>query len=501
MIDYADIAWPPAHLATARQHIDEWDVWYRGDHTKLTDAYSTLNARVRPSQLAGGLVGAISRFFWGQPQAPGQRKQRVHVPIARDIARASADLLFSEELQIDTPGLQQAAAARLLEILDANNLPAKLLEAGELQAARGGIYLRVVTDPTVSPHPIISKVTADAAIPVFRWERLQSVQFWHVVGREGAKVWRHIEEWRPGEVEHALYVGNEQRLGQRVPLTDLPATADLAVGPDSTVPTDGMCVVYIPNVLPGIESHPDLGQADFAACIDQMDALDQCLSDWLRDVHNARARILAPQSMLETAGPGRAGLLDLDRDVFVGLDMLPGESSSGLPIEVTQFAVDVERHERTFDKLVGIILRSAGYSPATFGLDDAGAAMTATEIKAREARSLSTRERKTRYWTNALEDLLDAVARTAGLGEARTTVTFPAAAQPGTLELAQTAQALRTARAASTETLVRMVQPGLDDPQVLQEVARILSEDALADPALVGTPVDQLDGQAAGVGS
>lgn len=494
MIDYGNVSWPPP--STVRTQQAEWSAWYRGDHARLHALYRGQAARTRPSQFAGGVVGAVSRFFWGQPAEPTQRRHKVHVPIARDIANAGGDLLFGDAVHMETPGLNDAARARLDVILDANNLEALLHEAGVRQAKDVGIYLRVVTDPEVDGgDPIISVVTADAAIPTFRWGRLISVQFWHVVKRDerGTQVWRHIEEWRHGEVEHALYLGTGTHLGSRVPLTDVDATAGLAVDADSVVTTDGMCAFFVPNKAQLHDDDENLGAADYAGCIDELDAIDQCLTDWLRDVHAARARIIVPQDSLRSLGPGKGAVWDADQDVFVGLDIPPSQDNAS-PITVAQFTLDVDRHERTFNALLDIILRSSGYSPATFGIIPSGA-MTATEVDAREQRSLNTREKKTRYWTVILEDLIDAVARTAGLGEARTVIEFPPTVNPSPLELAQTAQALRVARAASTRTLVVLTQPTLTPTEVDDEVARIVSEDALADPTTIGTPLAPLDGQ------
>jgi hypothetical protein len=53
------------------------------------------------------------------------------------------------------------------------------------------------------------------------------------------------------------------------------------------------------------------------------------------------------------------------------------------------------------------------------------------------------------------------------------TVTFPDGGQESILQLAQTAQALRAAEAASDETLVRMVHPDWSDTEVGEEVMAI----------------------------
>jgi hypothetical protein len=119
-------------------------------------------------------------------------------------------------------------------------------------------------------------------------------------------------------------------------------------------------------------------------------------------------------------------------------------------------------------------------------MDDGGSAQTATEVRAKRERSLTTRGKKIRYWTNPLENLLDYVALLAGLGEANSKVEFPDAVQPTQLELAQVAQTMLSAQAASTRERVKVVHPTWDDDQVDAEAEAIDSANAVPDPLEVG---------------
>lgn len=123
---------------------------------------------------------------------------------------------------------------------------------------------------------------------------------------------------------------------------------------------------------------------------------------------------------------------------------------------------------------------------------------TATEVKAREKLSERTRDKKARYWASELGRLsavlLDvdaAVFRGPGSGGDLPEVRFPPKVQEDTLELAQTAQALRTAEAASVETRVRLVHPDWDGDTVNTEVDKIMREYAIADPATLRPDVEE----------
>ena len=112
---------------------------------------------------------------------------------------------------------------------------------------------------------------------------------------------------------------------------------------------------------------------------------------------------------------------------------------------------------------------------------------------------MTTREKKSRYWTPALKRILTALlevdrAKFSGPGPTETlTVEFPPSVQPTLMELGQTAMTLKTAQAASTETLVRMVHPDWDKTQIDDEVTRILTENAMTVPDIGPLPGDGED--------
>jgi hypothetical protein len=68
---------------------------------------------------------------------------------------------------------------------------------------------------------------------------------------------------------------------------------------------------------------------------------------------------------------------------------------------------------------------------------------------------------------------MDQAAANGTVADEELTVSFPDGGQLSLLQLAQTAQALRVAEAASDETLVRMVHPDWSDTEVGDEVMAI----------------------------
>ncbi|GMA31592.1 hypothetical protein [Litorihabitans aurantiacus] len=318
----AKTAWPPKPFDSAFQTMREWDAWYVGDPGTLQSTYANgSRPRTRPSQHRGGVVGAMSRFFWGRPIPDGQDRTRLHIPVAADLATTSADLLFSEPPRLVLPGdtkdtTRRPAQERLEQIFNTPENHSGLLEAAELAAALGGTYLRVVWDTASEQQmPFLTAVHADGAIPTWKWGRLDSVVFWTVVGRDGQSVVRHLESHEGGRILHGLYRGTDDSLGTRLDLRDHPSTewaATLVNGEDAIVTgVPGLTAAYVPNVRPSRQwrTSPELsplGRSDFDGIEGLFDALDETYSSWMRDVRLAKARLIVDQNAFTPSARGVA---------------------------------------------------------------------------------------------------------------------------------------------------------------------------------------------------
>ena len=219
--------WPPEHFNPVNYDMRIWDAWWSGDPDKLMRAYYSIGANSplgrqyfattgeagmpapRPGQFRGGLLGSIRRVFWGNPTPPGEKRTRLYVPIAGDLAATSSNLLFS---QPPTLKHNQADAQDYLTDLIDDGTHSTLIEAAETCAALGGVYLRVVWDTDIQDRPWIDLVPPDAAVPEFKYGRLVAVTFWSVIQDTGKEVVRHLEKHIPSqnEIHHGVYVGTQK---------------------------------------------------------------------------------------------------------------------------------------------------------------------------------------------------------------------------------------------------------------------------------------------------
>jgi A118 family predicted phage portal protein len=493
--------WPPVDYSPIFDQMRKWSAWWSNDLDLLQSAYGITDPQKAQWEGRHGpirhVARVVQRWFVGEPRIDQQKSTKLPVPVGSEICQGSADLLFAEPVTVHT---EDEPTQERIDELTGEDFADAMAEGAELAAALGGVYLRATWDDTLLDRPFTTLVDADGTLPEFKFGRMQAVTFWTVVYRDGETTWRHVERHEldsvgVGVILHGLYQGDEYHLGIRVPLTSLQATEKLALFDDLNVEgtintaSEGLAVEYVPNQTPNrvwrhIPAGRYLGRSDLDGVEHLMDELAETMSDWMRARRVARARIALPKSMLQSGGAGQGAVVNPDQEVFTPLDgMLAGKDQPiGQQIQLLQPAFDPAGYKATADHLVEQIVQEAGYSPATFGLDGGKqrSQRTATEVEGMERRTLLTRKRKIRAWTPAIRNhvrKLLALDNTFFNGSnsliADITVEFPDGVQESQLQLAQTAQALATAEAASTKTLVQMLHPDWDDDQVDEEVSAI----------------------------
>lgn len=493
--------WPPPQLEIPHADMDTWRAWYSGDANHLAAVYGGVAAYTRNGtareffevdqrRVANGEL----RMFWGQDPSPGQTAAKLHIPIASDIAELSANLLWSEvpQVTVDLDSTDKATVAstqaQIGRYLDDRG-HAKMREAAELTAGLSNVYLRVVWDTTLRPRPWTDVLQPESVVPTWRWGALAEAIVWSELAplTDGGEVWRLLEHHIPGQIEYGLYKGRVGILGELMELGDHPDTEYLVARTDSrsrqSTGINRLLITHLPNVLPnriwgGVPGTAPLGRSDYSGIEPAMDALDETWTSWMRDLRLGKARIIMPQHLLETDGPGTSGTVDLEKEVVVAVTSLGDDT--GKSISEVQFAIRVDEHERTCKALRRQILSSAGYSAQSFG-EEGSVAVTATEVAARKEESLTTRGTKILYQRPALLEHLTTMmmvdVRHCGAKGVDPTVeltaSWPQAVQPDQEAVARTLSFLDSAGAISTFMKVKMREPSWDDAEVWAEVRRI----------------------------
>lgn len=492
----AGMAWPPKDITPLWESMRGWAAWWAGNPA-TSSARALADKHSKRMIDNGGLLGTTKAFFVGRPKSNPDRPSRpdIHLPVASDIARTSADLLYSDQ-PVFTSENEQANEA--ITTLIADGLLTVLSEGAEYGAALGGRYHRIVIDPAIREgRPFLTTISPEHVIPIFKWGTLTGA---HIINEhpENMTIWRHIEthyldESGNGHIRHQLFQGTTSSLGELKPLTDRPETAGLIVNAESewipsTGLTPGLMIAYIPNVTPQRtwRNHPQgrhLGRSDIQGLEPLMDALNETWSSWMRDIRLGKARILAAQHILETKGKGEGFEFDLDREVFTPLETL-GPMDGGLPIQSVQFNIRVTEHAQTCQALLEQIINNAGYSLGSFQENTADNQVTATEVAAREKRTLITRDRKIVHETRGLQQLLTKMLSLMSVDSASLQISFSDAIQADPMAASGSLAALRSAMIMSQKVAIQYLHPDWDATQIDAEVKQISAEsaDTLVDP-------------------
>lgn len=531
-IDYpAGQPWPPQDYENTRslRLYNEYAAWFSNDVEALWSFYSNQPASMvpypvyRPSQFQPGLIGFLSRFFWGRPLTPGQSTTHSHAPVASDLSSLSRSLLWAEPPAFTVPDQdsrhvasdgavvnENPAQKRLGVILQDGGWYATLAEAAEIASSYGGSYVRAQANVGYTDQPTGTVITPDHAVPFWGpGDQLWAVTFWRHTNPSiyssstSGPILRHLErhEMTAGPrpvcvVFHALYSGSADKLGKVVPLQEgddeCKRLAGL-VGPNGeiVIGTSKLDVSYYPNLRPHrvIKGTP-LGRSDYQGLTGKFDEFDEVWSALMRDVRNGKGRLVVPKEYLRSLGPGKGATFDPEQEIFTGVSV--DGPDKPLQIQSTQFAIRVQEHIGVAEGLWKIICRGAGLAADAFGEEQGdGPAMTATQANAKKGRTAGTRGDKILYATPGLRQTalvileLDAMYYKSGIQVSPVTLEWPDAVAPDPLKIAQTLQFLEAAKAISTPEKVRMLHPDWSQEDIDEEVQLIQDESA---PAPVEDP-------------
>lgn len=487
----SDTKWPPAPYDRLQRDITKWNAWYTGDVASLAGMYGPADNRTNFQR--NGIVGVAKRMFHGSPQT-GATQKRLHLPIPADLARTSADLLFAEPPTFvvgDGTSQDKSTQDAISSIFGTPQAASELLEAGELQAALTGVYLRIVWDVDTSDWVTIDAQDADSAIPEWQRGRLQAVTFWQKLsGGSKGQVYRFLERHERGFIEYGLFMGDNDTLGVRVPFDNHPDAmwATEIVDSESRQMTGatGLTAVYIPNIRPnrGYRNVPGLalmGRSDFDQLEGLFDAADETYSSLMREINLSKARAVVNANSLQDNGPGQGTTFDTNREIYSPLQGI-GSLKDGSPVTLIQPEIRSRQLIDTTKDIMGQILRTAGYSGASFGGDDMVSNLTATEVNSRRELSNRTRNKKIQYWKAALTELGKSALEVQNFVYGTpikidtVNVRFPKQTDVAPQVMAATLSQLNAAEAISIEQKVRMLHPNWSSEEINDEVDAIQKE-------------------------
>lgn len=395
------------------------------------------------------------------------------VPLARDIARFSSQLLFSDPPKLTIDGDIETKA------LDAwasfNRLDEFLADAADNIAAEGSGALRIIQDDHVSDRfPLIVYEPADRVIWATAHGRYTTggVVVVERDSEESGVRWRLLEYHGPGIVKRALFKGSLTGLGIRVALTEGPLEFQ-KLRDEVFTNVDKPTLIKWDNV-PG-------GHSDISGLDSLLDAIDDA-----ETVGKKKLRGSKPLTFVNRKLADDAGNADLDDALLVGEGtMSPVEEPNQLA-QVVQGRMEAEDHRIYCDHLRELAVSMAGYSLASWGFGDGGRADSGRALKLRNVRTLLTRSGKERMAGEAIPETCGvALAIMLGRSEVeplKPEIQFGDGWPVDRTEQSEELAKLRDALLISTRQALRELHPDFDEDKITVELAEIQADIPQPDP-------------------
>lgn len=472
----AEETWPPQEVRDHWQEIESYRRRYKNNRQEMIQAnpnIGTNNSRV-------------------EIYTP--------VPWPRELCRFSAALLFST-----TPRITSASDQKLLEkIEEVNDIGAFAVRGGVGVAREGRMGIRVIIDPSIDKTtPLLALVHEDNIL----WD-IRHGAFYAggtvIIKRQPDKgdkiVYRLFEQHTVGLVTNHLYKGTEGELGREVSLKSFTEFADLL--PEYETGLDRPTLVPWENI-PGHES-------DLFGLGGVFDTINEAESLLLGRARKAQPHTFVDRSLLDSTGK-----IDLEGYTITGgsrLRMPLGEG--GQLINTVDPKLDLTEQISYTNHLAQLMVTVAGYAPLTWGIEGQTAsiqrAVSGYAMKLSQLRTLLNRSQKEHMalqgmgWSIATA--LAMADKSGVVAERRPSIQLGDGLPDDALDGAQEVAFLRQAVAASTETLVKIVNPTWSQAEVEEEVERIEAEGFVGSGmGAAGLPLparlkDMLDDNATGDG-
>lgn len=439
----SDTRWPPDTVS------EKWD--------KVADY------RRRYENDAGELFANRPELHVAEdPQATADKAATfTPVGLARDLARFSAQLLFTEAPKLTADGeLEQSALDALAE---SNDLPSFLHAAADNVAVEGSGGLRIIQDDDVNDgRPILSYEPADRVLWSVRYGRFVEGGVVVVERKHEGAVYRLLEEHGAGYIRRRLYKGSEARLGTPVGLSSGPAQfRDLRdeVRTNISRPT----LIRWQNV-PG-------GHSDIAGLEALLDELDEGETIGREKLEASKALKFANRRLADDAGN-----VDLSGVIFLDSNMNPVEQPSNLA-EIVQPSMQADDHVTYLNHVRELAVTMAGYSLASWGLDHGGSADSGKALKLRQSRTLLTRAGKERQAVGAISEALSVALELVLGANVPVSVELSDGMPTDPLETAQELETLSREGLISKQEAIRRLHPDWTEDEVETEAAAIGTAD------------------------
>lgn len=432
-------------------------IWYRGDASELDQLYKSL-----PVDFTGR-----SRFWAAAPE--NEQIRKIHSGLPSLIVDTLAYIVKADLDDVQFEGSGEDAWKNLVkESLDFTELVGDAI-VGTLVSGDGAFKLSINTD--ISADPIVEFWQADRVEYVRSNGKIIEIDFLSPHADHG-KLYTLKEKYGRGYVRYELFDGKRE-----VPLDSLPELAAL-----KPVEFPGDFIMAVPLHFYKNPKYPGRGKSIYETKLDDFDAFDEVISQWMDALRAGRVAKYIPEDMIPR-NPSNGALVTTAPvnsfgTQFIKVESMMNETGKQGQIEVVQPEIRYDAFLSTYTAVLDLCLQGL-ISPATLGID-LGRMSSADAQREKKDVTGHTRNTITAALERALPELVRVILMTCDIlrkrdpGRYEPSVNFGEYGAPSFDSRIETVGKAATANTMSIETQVdELWGSSKDDVWKAEEVARI----------------------------
>ena len=452
------------------------ELWYQGDPSELHQFYTQIDDNM------------ANTTFWSAIATTGVNFRKIHSGLPALIVDVLVNIVVADltDITIDSTEAQK----RWDEIAEDNNFTELLKEAIKDVLVSGDGAFKISYDPDLSEYPLIEFNSGTKVKYCYNRSRLTEIKFISKYKDKRARKEFILEEsYSKTGITYALY---DER-GNEIDLNVVPELAEL-----TTVINEDKFIMAVPLMFKRSPHHKGRGKSLFEGKSGAFDAFDECVSQWVESMRDARSNKYIPETLLPK-NPHTGEILQPNafdnRYVKTGADL---SEDSKNEIKVIHGDIPHDALVNTYITLLDLCLQGL-VSPSTLGID-VKKLDNAEAQREKEKTTLYTRNNIVDTLEKVIPQLVEVVLKTDDklnnrvAGEYKVTVTFGEYANPSFEAQVETIGKAKQYGIMSIERVVEeLYGDSWTDEEKAVEVQRLKDEGGVVEMPM-RTPEEELGG-------
>ena len=449
---------------TFTENVMKNQIWYRGDPAELEQFFKQ-----------SAIYDVDKARFWAS--VPYGRVRKIHSGIVSIVIDRFRDIVVADMNGPDFgEGEEIHPVQDVWEEIEKDCSFSNVIGEGISGALSSGDGVFKISIDDTEKYPLIDFYEADRVMFCRKGRKIKEIKL-YTPYKSGQKEYRLEETYGIGYVRYRLLSDD----GKEVPMDTLEETKGMA-----DAEFDGDFIMAVPLIIFPSNKWKGRGKALFDSKTDNLDALDEVISQWLDAVRMGRVKRYIPEDMVprdpETGKVIESNPFDND---FIAVGAIKAEGESG-KIDISQPDISYEAYVNSYASFLDLVLQGI-ISPATLGID-LKKLDNADAQREKEKITLHTRSKIVKALDSTIPQLAETMLKVydlmykPGHGEYKATVKFGEYASP---DFGSTVDTVVKAKSGGVMSIEQSVEEMYGDTWTQKdkeaEVARLKTEQGIVE--------------------